>query len=62
MVNAIDYNSIESYKLPQPKSYLKILSIPYFIENIKLPISSNAMKSILKAIHIYNNITFSSYS
>ena len=62
MVNAIDYNSIKSYRLPQPKSYLKILGILYFVENTKLPISSNAMKSILKAIHIYNNITFSSYS
>jgi len=58
MVNAIDYNSIKSYRLPQPKSYLKILGIPYFVENTKLPISSNAMKSILKVIHIYN-ITFS---
>ena len=46
--NNIDTNDIQNTCLPQSKSYLKILSIPYI------------MKSFIKTSHIFDNINITS--
>jgi len=61
-LNDIDYNDIESSRLSQFKSYFKILSISYFVEDTNLPILSDTIEGILKSTHIFNNITLISYS
>jgi len=42
--------------LPQSKSYLKMIDIPYLIENINIPINSSMVETVLKNNHIFNNI------
>ena len=54
--NVIDFNDIIAPRLPQSKSYLKILDIPYLIKNTNIFISSNIVKRILELTHIFNNI------
>ena len=49
-------NTISSLKLPQSKSYLKIVAIPYYIDNSNMYISSENIKCILKNNYIFNNI------
>jgi len=60
-LNNVNSNDIISLRLPQSKSYLKILCISYFIENINLSISSNIIKSIIKSNYILNNIVLAFY-
>ena len=55
-LNNIDSNNIISLRLPQSKSYLKILSIPYFVKDTNLSISSDIIESIIKSNHIFNSI------
>jgi len=50
-----------SSRLPQSKSYLKILGILYFVEDANLPIFSNIIKSVIKSTHIFNDIILASY-
>jgi len=54
-LNNIDSNYIIGLRLPQSKFYLKILDIPYFVEDTNLSISSNTIESIIKS----NKIIFS---
>ena len=42
--------------LPQSKSYLKMIDIPYLIENINIPINFSMVETVLKNNHIFNNI------
>ena len=49
-------NTISSPRLPQSKSYLKIVGIPYYVDNSSMHISSEDIKCILKNNHIFNNI------
>lgn len=58
--NNLDVNNIQDTQLPQSKSYLKILGIPYLIENTNTPIDSNVLKGTIKATHIFNNIKITS--
>jgi len=51
-----DADSISSPRLPQLKSYLKIVGIPYYIDNSNSCISSDNIECILKNNHIFNNI------
>jgi len=55
-LNDVDYNNIKSPRLSQSKSYLKILSIPYFVEKTNLSISSNIIEKVIKSTYIINNI------
>jgi len=55
----INPNDILSLRLPQSKSYLKILGIPY-ITNNGTPISHNQVEEVIKRIHLFNDITLSS--
>jgi len=46
--NSIDFNDIEVSQLPQSKSYLKIIGIPYFHEVLLSPITSKNVEVIIK--------------
>ena len=54
--NRINSNKVNSPRLPQLKSYLKVIGLPYFQENTIPPITSNVVENILKENHIFNNI------
>ena len=56
----MDLNDIQSAHLLQSKSYLKILDIPYFIEDIDMPINLSIVEFIIKNTHIFNNIYITS--
>ena len=60
-LNDIDLNNIMSLRLPQSKSYLKILGILYFLKNTNLSVMSDIIKRVIKCIHIFNNIVLASY-
>ena len=53
-------DSITTPRLSQSKSYLKIIGIPYFVNNLNTYISSENIKCILKNNHIFNNIILTS--
>ena len=53
-------NSITTPRLPQSKSYLKIVGIPYYINKSNTRISSEDIKCTLKNSHIFNNIILAS--
>ena len=55
-LNNINVSDVMSSKLPQLKSYLKILGIPYFIEDTNLLIMLHIIKRIIKTSHIFNDI------
>jgi len=61
-INNINSNNISTPQLPQSKSYLKIIGIPYLIENINIPINFSVVKAILKNNYIFNNIFLASKS
>jgi len=54
--NQIDVDKVESPRLPQSKSYLKIISLPYFMDNTNISIKVDVVEKILKNNHIFNNI------
>jgi len=49
-------DSIATPRLPQSKSYLKIVGILYFVDKSNTHISSEDIERILKNNHIFNNI------
>jgi len=53
-------DQIKSPRLPQSKSYLKIVSIPYLSEVTNARLSSDNVEKILKANHIFNDIVLAS--
>ena len=55
-IEHIDLDDIETSYLPQLKFYLKIIGIPYLLENTNMLINSGCVKSILKANYIFNNV------
>ena len=57
--NQINLKNVETPWLPQSKSYLKIISLPYLIENMNTPLTSDVVEKILKN-HIFNNILIAS--
>ena len=59
-INNIELNHVEVPRLPQSKSYLKIISIPFFLEDTNTPISSDIVKKIIKKNHIFNDIILAS--
>jgi len=52
----IDTDKVEVSRLPQSKSYLKIISILYLIENTNISILADVVESIIKSNHIFDNI------
>ena len=59
-VENIKSEDIESSRLPQSKSYLKIIGIPYLIENSNVSILSDFVKTIIKSNYIFNNLLLAS--
>ena len=55
--NYIKAEKVETLCLPYFKSYLKIIGIPYLLENTNTPIIVDVVKTIIKNNHIFNNIT-----
>ena len=55
-VNTVNLEDIMSSYLFQSKSYFKIINIPYFMENTNISINSSVIKSIIKSMHISNDI------
>ena len=53
----INLDDIEISHLPQSKSYLKIIGIPYLMENTNTLTNSSIIKTILKNNHIFNNVS-----
>ena len=54
--NYIDAKKVKVPCLPQSKLYLKIIDIPYMIENTNTLISANVIETIIKNNYIFNNI------
>ena len=59
-VENINLEDIETLRLPQSKSYLKIIGIPYLMENTDIPIMLDFIESIIKSNYIFNNLLFMS--
>jgi len=49
-------DNVQILRLSQLKSFLKIIEIPYFVEGTNSPITSDNIKLIIKANHIFNNL------
>ena len=60
--NEINSDSIKSPYLLMSKSYLKIIGLPYILEQTNSSITPNIIKSIIKEMHIFNNIILASKS
>ena len=57
----IDSSQVDMPHLPQSKSYLKIISIPYFPNsNLQDHLNASDVKTIIKQNHIFNNVTLAS--
>jgi len=59
----INFTQVKTLQLPQSKSYLKIIGIPYYpcgSYNFQERITSNDAKDIIKQNHIFNDITLAS--
>ena len=74
VVSVLDINTIENYikestnvntnevsplRLPQSKSYLKILGISYLTNNGSL-LAHNQIEEVIKRIHLFNDVTLAS--
>ena len=55
-INVINSEDIMTSHLSQSKSYLKIIGIPYIMEDTNVPINSSIVESIIKSIHIFNHM------
>ena len=55
-IDAFDSEDIIASRLPQSKSYLKILGIFYLIKDTNTSITSDIAKRIIKSTYIFNNI------
>ena len=56
----IKTNHVESPRLFQSKSFLKIICIPYISESTNTYISTENVEKIIKENHIFNNIVWTS--
>jgi len=55
-IKNVNLENIEAPRLPQSKSYLKIIGISYLMENTNIPITLNFIELIIKSNHIFNNL------
>jgi len=53
-------NKVKVLRLPQSKSYLKIIGIPYINEKSNALITVDVIEDIIKYNHIFNNIVVTS--
>jgi len=59
-VNNMKLNDIMIPHLSWSKSYLKIIVIPYLMENTNILINSSIFEAIIKNTHIFNNVILTS--
>ena len=59
-VDNIDLEDVILLRLPQSKSYFRILNILYLIKNTNVPISTDIVEKVLYLSHIFNNIILTS--
>jgi len=55
-MSTVDADQVQSPRLPESKSYLKIVSVPYLSEATNMHITLDEVKRILKNNYIFNNI------
>jgi len=55
-IDVVDSNNVMSPRLPQSKLYLKILGIPYLIEDTNILITTDVVERIPQSTHIFNDI------
>ena len=60
--DCINTEEVEVSIIPQSKSYLKIMGIPYLQENMNTLLTSKVVEDIIKKNHIFNNIALASRS
>ena len=56
----IEVNYVESPRLPQSKSFLKIIGISYILKSTNMHISIEEVKKIIKENYIFNNVVLAS--
>jgi len=56
-IKNITSEDIQASRLPQSKSYLKIIEILYLMENTKIPINSDFIETVIKLSHIFNDLS-----
>ena len=54
--NYIEADEVKVSCLPQFKSYLKIIGVPYLVENTNTPIIADSVEVVIKSNQIFNNI------
>ena len=59
-INHINADRVKVPRLPQSKSYLKIIGIFYLQENLITSITSSVVEGIIKNNHIFDNIILAS--
>jgi len=59
-INTVNADDVQSAYFPQSKFYLKILSILYFIEGTNTSIDASVMETVIKTMHVFNNIHITS--
>ena len=59
-LNDVDSNKFISSRLPQSKSYLKILDIFYLIKDTNLSVSTDIIKIVIKSTHILDDTILTS--
>ena len=58
--NKIDADKVKTSCLLQSKLYLKIIGLPYFMNNSKTPVSLDIIEDVIKNNHIFNDINIAS--
>jgi len=61
-LNDIDSSNIISSRLPQSKSYLKILDILYFVDDTNLSITTDIIERVIQISYLFDNIILASCS
>ena len=56
----VNSENIKFPRLPQFKSYFKIIDILFYIKNTNVLISSDFVESVIKSNHIFNNLLLTS--
>ena len=52
--------NIKALRLPQSKSYLKIIGIPYLMENTNILINLDFVETVIKSSYIFNDLLLTS--
>ena len=59
-IDVVNLNNVMLPRLPQSKSYIKILCISYLIKDTNVPITTNIVEKVLQFTHIFNDIVLAS--